>query len=299
MADTVVLVSGGAAVTPYTDVDHHAAEGLPAGNTLTALRRHLLDAGARVFTAPARIGVGEAREDSGWQGFSDVPIVLPAQLTINAVGTIDAAGVALAAFVRWLAEAHGVTSLDLVAHSMGGLFSRAALRELQGNGPIVSRLVTLGTPWDGSLLGDVIDGEITLGDAHGDEPTTQILQRSHAYAAANSQGAAEQVSRRFLRNWNQAQPGVLDQVRVTAIGGAHFHDAADPRQLWPHDGLVSLESARAEHVPHEVAPTIARQSFDDDVHSIFFADAFELPWERALTWNPDVHAYVSEALDGR
>ena len=57
---------------------------------------------------------------------------------------------ALAAFVRWLGAEHGFESVDLVGHSMGGLFSRAAIRELRPDGPRVERLVTLGTPWDGA-----------------------------------------------------------------------------------------------------------------------------------------------------
>lgn len=88
----VVLVSGGAAVTPYTDTAHAAASGLAAGNTMTALRAHFRERGIRVFTAPARIGAGEVREDVGWQGFADVPVVLPAGVTINAVGHVDDAG---------------------------------------------------------------------------------------------------------------------------------------------------------------------------------------------------------------
>lgn len=59
MTAAVVLVSGGAAVTPYTDTAHAAASGLAAGNTMTALRAHFLERGIRVFTAPARIGAGE------------------------------------------------------------------------------------------------------------------------------------------------------------------------------------------------------------------------------------------------
>ncbi len=51
-------------------------------------------------------------------------------MTINAVGRVDDAGVALAAFLRWLADEREVGSVDLVGHSMGGLFSRAAIREL-------------------------------------------------------------------------------------------------------------------------------------------------------------------------
>ncbi|MFJ4039407.1 esterase/lipase family protein [Microbacterium sp. NPDC090007] len=296
MADAVVLVSGGAAVTPFTDTDRAAASGLAAGNTMTALRQHLRTAGAAVFTAPARIGAGTVERDAGWQGFDDVPVVLPAELTINAVGSIDVAGGSLAAFLRWLSTEHGLRSVDLVGHSMGGLFSRAAIRELAGDGPRVERLVTLGTPWDGSVLGDLLDGEITEDDAHGDPATGQIFAEARPYAAANSEGAAAEVSRRFLRGWNQAQAGVLDGIPVTVIGAGYFSAATEPSQLWPHDGLVSLCSGRADHVPAAVLPRVTRHSFAAHVHSIFFAEAFGLPWERALTWDPTVFAVVDDAL---
>ena len=296
MADAVVLVSGGAAVTPYTDSERAAATGLAAGNTLTALREHLVSAGVPVFTAPARMGRGTVERDAGWQGFDDVPLVLPAEMTVNAVGPVDDAGGALAAFVRWLRTERGVGSVDLVGHSMGGLFSRAAIRELRTGGPRVERLVTLGTPWDGAVLGDAVAGDLTEADAHADPATTTILRQALAYAEANSEGAAEQVSRRFLRAWNQTQAGVLDGIAVTAIGAGYFAAATEPTQLWPHDGLVSLRSGRADDVPLEVAPVVERHSFPDHVHSIFFADAFGLPWERALTWDPGVFALVDSAL---
>lgn len=297
MTDAVVLVSGGAAVTSYTDPERAAASGLAAGNTMTALRTHFLDRGIRVFTAPARIGAGEVREDAGWQGFSEVPVVLPAEVTINAVGRVDDAGVALAGFLRWLSAEHELGSVSLVGHSMGGLFSRAAIREMSGNGPRVDRLVTLGTPWDGSVLGDFLDGEISEADAKGDPATLQIFTEVRPYADANSQGAAAEVSRRFLRGWNDAQAGVLDGIPVTAIGAGYFAAATEPRQLWPHDGLVSLASGRADEVPSAVLPRVQRHSFPDHVHSIFFADAFSLPWERALTWDPEVFAVVDGALE--
>lgn len=297
MTDAVVLVSGGAAVTPYTDPERAAASGLAAGNTMTALRTHFLDRGIRVFTAPARIGAGEVREDAGWQGFSEAPVVLPAEVTINAVGRVDDAGVALAGFLRWMAAEHELGSVSLVGHSMGGLFSRAAIREMSGDGPRVDRLVTLGTPWDGSVLGDFLDGEISEADAKGDPATLQIFAEVRPYADANSQGAAAEVSRRFLRGWNDAQAGVLDGIPVTAIGAGYFAAATEPRQLWPHDGLVSLASGRADEVPSAVLPRVQRHSFPDHVHSIFFADAFGLPWERALTWDPEVFAVVDGALE--
>jgi pimeloyl-ACP methyl ester carboxylesterase len=295
----VVLVSGGAAVTPYTTPDATAGTGLAAGNTLTALRAHLLARGHQVFTAPARIGVGVVAEDSGWQGFGEVARVLPAEVTVNAVGTIDDAGASLARFLRWLADEHGVTEIDLVGHSMGGLFSRAAIRELaSAGGPSVTRLVTLGTPWTGGLLGDVTAGDLTLADAAGDPSTEHILTQSLDYAHAVSEGAAEEVSERFLAGdtgWNARQRGVLDGIPVTLVAGRYFAAATEPSLLWPHDGLVSLRSARADLVGADVLPTRESHEFDD-VHSIFFADAFGLDWTRALTWDPEVFAVVEAAL---
>lgn len=203
---------------------------------------------------------------------------------------------ALAGFLRRLAAEQSLETVALVGHSMGGLFSRAAIRELGPEGPRVERLVTLGSPWDGSVLGDVLDGEISEADAHGDPATLQIFAEARPYAAANSQGAAAEVSRRFLRGWNDAQAGVLDGIPVTAIGAGYFAAADEPRQLWPHDGLVSLTSGRADGVPAAVLPDVTRHSFPDHVHSIFFAEGFGLPWERALTWDPEVFAVVDTAL---
>lgn len=295
MADAVVLVSGGAAVTPYTDPERAAGEGLAAGNTMTALRAHLLAQGAAVFTAPARIGAGTVERDAGWRGFDDVPAVLPADVTINAVGGIDDAGASLARLLRMLRDDHGAVSVDLVGHSMGGLFSRAAIRALGGD-VRVERLVTLGTPWDGSVLGDLVDGDLDEEDPEGDPATLKIFAEARPYAAANSQGAAAEVSQRFLRSWNERQAGALDDIPVTAVGAGFFSARTEPAQLWPHGGLVSMRSGRADEVPASVVPTIERHSFPDHVHSIFFAEAFGLPWQRALTWDPAVFAVIDAAL---
>lgn len=297
----VVLVSGGAAVTPFTTPDAAARSGLAAGNTLTALRTHLLAAGHAVFTAPARIGAGTVTEDAGWQGFTDVPEAPPAEVTINAVGDIDEAGAALAGFVRTLAERFEVDEVALVGHSMGGLFARSAVGRLRGEGgPAPVRLVTLGTPWTGALLGDVYAGDLREADAAGDAATRSILSGSRSYAAAASQGAAEEVSERFLAGdtgWNARQAGALDGIPVTLVAGTYFHAHSAPERLWPHDGLVSRRSARADLVPGSVLP-LRDVHVVADVHSIFFADAFEQPWERALTWDPEVCALVESALAG-
>lgn len=296
----LVLVSGGAAVTPFTTPEVAAGTGLAAGNTLTAIRSHLLGAGRIVFTAPARIGPGTVVEDAGWQGFADVPIELPADETINSAGTIEDAGAALRLFLARLTTEYAIDEFDIVAHSMGGLFTRAALSPTgsqPGFAP-VRRLITLGTPWSGSLLGDIRAGDIQLTDARGDAATTAILEQSLTYADTVSQGAADQVSHAFLAGpdgWNETQRGALDDVAVTLVGGDHFAAHAEPSRLWPHDGLVGLRSALAQEVSAAVLPGATRHRLDD-VHSIFFADRFDLPWEKALTWDPRTFALIDAAL---
>jgi len=295
----VVLVSGGAAVTPYTTPDAAAATGLAAGNTMTAIRAALLERGHTVYTSPARVGDGQVREDSGWQGFGDVPEVLPAEITVNAVGTIDDAGRRLAAFLRHLAAEQGVESVDLVAHSMGGLFSRAAISEFRvSSGPTVQRLITIGTPWTGSVLGDYYAGDIALEAAHGHEITEQIFRETQKFAAEKSQGAADQVSSRYLTGesgWNARHAGELDGIAVTVIAGTYYDEHSEPTTLWPHDGLVQRASALALDVPTSVLP--AHEAFEfDDIHSIFFANIAGIPWERAITWDPRVIDVIDEAL---
>ena len=296
----IVLVSGGAAITPFTTPDAAARTGLAAGNTMTALREHLLSTGQTVFTAPARIGQGPIAEDTGWQGFSDLPEVLPAELTVNAVGTIDEAGRSLRRFLDWLTDTHGVSELSIVAHSMGGLFSRAALGQAARDGsPFpVRHLVTLGSPWTGALLGDHHVGDTPLSAAHGDPVTEQVMIASDAFATSASEGAAEEVTARFLAGptgWNQAQAGVLDHTRVTLIAGTYFDTHTEPRSVWPHDGLVQRDSALAVDVSTEVAPHRTELEFAD-VHSIFVADQIGIEWQRALTWDPAVFAAVDDAL---
>ncbi len=56
----VVIVSGGDAVSPFTTPQQACASGLAAGNTDTALRQHLLDAGYVVYTSPAMAGRGRS-----------------------------------------------------------------------------------------------------------------------------------------------------------------------------------------------------------------------------------------------
>lgn len=296
----VVIVSGGAAVSPFTTPTQACKQGLAAGNTDTYLREGLLAAGHRVFTSPARIGASSVTQDSGWQGFSDGPPALPAEMTVNAVGDIDEAGRSLARFLDYLHETHGVTDLDIVAHSMGGLFSRAAIREIRdGSAPLAVRtLTTIGTPWEGGFTADYAAGDLTLADCDGDKSCEDSMKQFATFVAAVSQGAGEQVTAAHLTGvdgWNERQGDTLSGIPVMLIAGEYCEGSGDAR-VWPNDGLVALRSALAEGVSARVLPHRSSAVFSD-VHSIYFANRMGLPWERALTWDPDVLGVVRHAIE--
>ena len=128
--------------------------------------------------------------------------------------------------------------------------------------------------------------------------------------ATDSEGAGQQVTQRYLAGetdglgidgkeqslpWNEHQQGVLANIPVVTIGGNHF-DKTGMSRVWPHDGLVALQSALAKNVSTEVLPQ-HRSLIFPNVHSIFFSHALDLPWNLALTWNPLVLEAVIEAIE--
>lgn len=296
----VVIVSGGGAISPFTTPTAGCAVGLSAGSTDTGLREALLDAGLRVYTSPANVGRRPVSNDPEANGFDAAPETLPAELTVNSAGPIDTAGRHLAAFLTFLAQREGLDQVDVVAHSMGGLFTRAAMRELRDAGhPLqFTSLVTIGTPWQGSFVAEAANGLIDMSVAAGDQRTVRIIDDFKVLLGDISEGAGTQVVSQYLAGpggWNERQGDVLRHTPVTLVAGDWFRaDGGDP-SAWPHDGLVQWRSAMAHGVsPHVVTP-VATHTFPD-VHSIFFADQFDLPWHRALTWNPAVFDVVLGAI---
>jgi triacylglycerol lipase len=295
----VVIVSGGAAVSPFTTPTEACGAGLAAGNTDTYLREGLLAAGHRVFTSPARIGAGIVTEDTGWGGFSDTPTPLPAEMTVNSVGDIDEAGQSLSRFLGYLHESYGVAEIDIVAHSMGGLFSRAAIRVLrEARSPLAVRtLTTIGTPWTGGFSADYAAGDIPLAECNGDPACEMSMKEFAKLVETSSEGAGEEVTAAYLAGpggWNERQGDALAGIPVVVIGGDYFSASGNP-QVWPNDGLVALRSALAEDVPETVLAARELHTFPD-VHSIYFSHVLELEWDRALTWDPDVLALVRRAI---
>ncbi|MDR3661589.1 MAG: hypothetical protein P4L86_14585, partial [Mycobacterium sp.] len=168
-SQAVVIVSGGDATSPFTTPDQACATGLAAGNTDTALREYLVGQGYTVYTSPAMAGRGQVVDQTGFGAFGVCPNTLPENMTVNSTGSIDTAGEHLARFLNWLHTEKGVTDVDFVGHSMGGLYSRSAIRVLATtNSPVrIRSLTTIGTPWQGSYLSDYANDIIPLTDCLG------------------------------------------------------------------------------------------------------------------------------------
>ena len=297
----VVVVSGGDAVSPFTTNDQACATGLAAGNTDTALREFLISKGYTVFTSPAMNGRGQVVDQQGFGAFGVCPVTLPENMTVNSTGSIDTAGEHLARFINWLHTDKGVTEVDLVGHSMGGLYSRAAIRVLATtNAPIkVRSLTTIGTPWQGSYLSDYANDLIPLAECQGDKLCETAMKDFRIRTLQLGSGSGREVNKAFLmgsNGWNQFQSGVLDKIPVTLIGGKKFTlpGPANPA-VWPNDGIVALESALATGINDPVLPHRRCYSFDD-THSIFVSDQAGLDWKTALTWDPQVFDVINKAI---
>lgn len=295
----VVIVSGGEAVTPFTTPDQACASGLSAGNTATALREAMLAAGIPVYTAPAMNARGEVQEPDAdsFGAFGDCPFVLPAHMTIVSTGDIDNAGEHLARFIGYLHEQYGVTEVDWIGHSNGGLFARAATRILQEtDSPVtVTSLTTLGTPWMGANPLRIMAGEVDRSECQGQEWCLAIVGAFDA-DADRFLGLESQDTYRYLmgeNGWNAAQVGVLDRVPTFMIGGTALDaDGGDP-EFWPNDGLVSEYSALARGVGDEVVPVRTTASFPL-LHSIYIAESLGEDWQMGMTWN---EAVLAEVID--
>ncbi|MCC6608818.1 MAG: alpha/beta fold hydrolase [Burkholderiales bacterium] len=105
-----------------------------------------------------------------------------------ALGSIDDMADALARHVEEIVGAAGVQRVSLVAHSMGGLVCRAYLRRY--GAARVGRLVTIGTPHDGTRVARLGIGT----DARQMEPGSGWLAALAAHEAAATAARPQAVS---------------------------------------------------------------------------------------------------------
>jgi triacylglycerol lipase len=299
----VVIVSGLASSSPFTTQESACGTGLAAGSADTAIRDHLLSKGRTVYTAPMMAGRGQVHDQTGFGAFGSCPAPLPDAMTVDTSGSIDLAGEHLARFLTYLHTDKGVDEVDLVGHSMGGLYARSAIRALTATGsPVkVRSLVTVGTPWQGSYLADYANGTVRLADCAGDQ-FCQNQMRGYVKDVAQvfPSGSAHELGANYLtgpEGWNQFQAGVLDAIPVTLIGGNHFmrQGPAAP-DVWPNDGIVALRSALAAEVDDSVLPHRRCYTFDA-THSDYLSMIANLPRDTALTWDTRVLDAVNRAIE--
>lgn len=301
-SQAVVIVSGGDATSPFTTPDQACATGLAAGNTDTELREYLLKQGYAVYTSPAMAGRGQVVDQTGFGPFGICPVTLPENMTVDSTASIDTAGEHLARFLNWLHTEKGVTDVDIVAHSMGGLYSRSAIRVLTStNSPVrIRSLTTLGTPWQGSYLSDYANGIVPLTDCRGDALCEASMKAMKDEVLRLMAGSGREVNQAYLMGatgWNEFQSGVLDKIPVVLIGGKKFTMPGQVNPaVWPNDGLVALRSALATDIADSVLPHRSCHSFDD-THSIFVSNEAKLDWNIALTWDPQVLDVVHQAIE--
>ncbi|OBI79521.1 hypothetical protein A9X01_26095 [Mycobacterium asiaticum] len=297
----VVIVSGGDATSPFTTPDQACAAGLAAGNTDTAIREYLLKQGYTVYTSPAMAGRGQVTDQTGFGPFSMCPVTLPENMTVNSQGSIDTAGEHLARFLTWLQTDKGVTEVDLIGHSMGGLYSRAAIRVLTGiNSALKIRsLTTIGTPWQGAFVADYANDAVPLSDCLGDRLCEDAMKGFKTEVQRLVSGSGREVTNAYLQGdngWNQFQAGVLEKIPVVLIGGNRFTQPgqANPA-VWPNDGIVALRSALATDIADSVLPHRRCFTFDD-THSIYVSNLAGLDWKTGLTWDPRVFDVLNNAI---
>jgi triacylglycerol lipase len=294
----VVIVSGGAAVSPFTTPSNACKTGYPAGSTDSFMREYLIAKGYRVFTSPAMAGYGpvvdEAGEDAG--PFGQCPKALPDSMTVNSVGDIQLAGVHLANFVKYLGRRYGVKQVDFVSHSMGGLYSRSAIKYLQQTGSKIKvrSLTTLGTPWEGAPFANRTDPNDLYSGCDGQEICKYLLD----VFAASAPVIFAELTRTQVALLNEYNSGVLSKVPVTLIAGNAFTKQGGNPRVWPNDGIVDVPSALAQNVPDSVIENRRCYLYEGGTHSTWISDKAvpKLPEDAAITWNNTVGDWVATAI---
>jgi triacylglycerol lipase len=281
-----VVVSGGGSTSPFTTPEAACAVGLAAGNTDTALRAALLDAGIATFTAPVTVGGGEAVADLGWSGFAEPPAVLPADMTVDSVGDVEESAACLARFLGHLHEEYGVSDVDIVAHSLGGVIARSAHMQMRSSGTParVISLTSIGTPWLGSFV------------RHHDLESMPMPEPAASFAYSlmghMRQGGRLVAAAKAQPLWSSGKEHGLDGLALTRIAGTYFTGEGEP---YPHDGMASRASVFALDADPVVFPPASCHEVPD-VHSISFARVMDLEWERSITWDPRVMDLVVAAI---
>jgi hypothetical protein len=244
----VVLVSGFNTSTPFSTPACPTSGRGSTWDETTGPAPALAAEGYAVFTAPVA-NSGEAPPASCLGGMGpDIPSGAP--MVIDSNGALAANQQALVNFLAFLHENYAITTVALVGHSDGGLWSRAAITQLIADGsPVtVASLTTIGTPHTGSFGADLAVALNSAGGSCSDltDPIEQDVCDA-AYAAVQAifqnlgQDVIEELSSSWLSQWN---PTTQINCPVTTLGGNHVGwDLGVGTYYSANDGIVGQASA--------------------------------------------------------
>ena len=249
--EVVVLVSGYVSDTPYTTPDPscYGTEGETWGN-VGGVAQALKDAGLIVFTAPVRSNQAGLPDPCT----ADASIQPANDAVIDSDGPTGENGKALARFIEFLHDEFGTERIQLVGHSDGGLWSRAAItRSKRYRGDVEIRsLTTLGTPHIGSWVADLLIDTLelrcgTLGALESECKTLFSAVKQQVVTLVGG-AASRQLTSAYLESWNARQRiGACPATGVagTAITGEPIDGMfANPSTfVTPFDGVVGEASA--------------------------------------------------------
>jgi pimeloyl-ACP methyl ester carboxylesterase len=139
---------------------------------------------------------------------------------VNSVGDIQLAGVSLANFINYLGKKYHIKQVDLVAHSMGGLYSTSAIKYLRDTRSKVKvrSLTAIGSPWQGTPFANPMDANDKFSGCDGQLACINLI-KVFGNAAPVVLVELERKQRDALNNYNA---GVLDDIPVTLIAGNAF-----------------------------------------------------------------------------
>ena len=290
----IVMVSGGAAISPFTTPKSACKAGFAAGVTDTQIRAFFLKKGYQVFTAPATGGRGKVAEDTSASGFSKCPKALPAYMTVNSNGPIELAGVGVSNFVGYLNRKYGIKQVDFISHSMGGLYTRSAIHYMQATGsPVkVRSLNTLGTPWGGTIFADSPDPTNPQAACDGFPVCLALLD----VFSADAPDVMTETKAAYVAQLNKDNAGALKRIPVTLIAGDYFQKPGGTSRVWPNDGIVTVSSAQAGPVPDNVINHRRCHLLSGGTHSIYISRQVGLPDNTGITWNDQVNGWLLDAI---
>ena len=243
----VVLVSGFNTITPFTTPDPacNGKEG-EEWNPATGIAAALKGAGQQVYTAPVmQQGVAPAAPCA-----PGTPVPPVATTYIDANGDVNQNGQNLGRFLAFLRDNYAVTQVEIVAHSDGGLWSRAAITQ-QANfaGVAVNSYTTLGTPQTGSFIAD-LSQYVHNGTCDASNEIVQLVceaLQDTVNLVRNDLGPIpiEQLTSEYLATWNPEQ--TIGACPAAGIAGTYFNfdlpSSLLPAYYNPSDGLVGEASA--------------------------------------------------------